>query len=231
MKKVILRTLLAIGILVVVFAAYLTFMVFKATSVSTGEPISINDRTETVMLVIDVQEGITGKDASESSLKDQSSTFIPRLNEAIVLADSLEIPVVYIQQQTDNWLLNWGSDYVMAEGAPGVEVDKRVTVLSNNFFTKPYSDSFSNPELDAFFNSQNTRKIFITGLDIAECAGRTARAALNRNYEVVVVEDAVISATEEQKEKSINELKEKGAEIISINQLESYLEQTTLPHL
>jgi len=222
MKKIILRTLLVVGILVVVFAAYITFLVFQVTSVSTGIPININDRTETVLLAIDVQEGITGKDARESSLKEQSSTFIPRLNEAIVLADSLKIPIVYIQQQTDNWFINWADGYTLAEGAPGVDVDERVTILSGNFFTKPHSDSFSNPELDAFLDSHNTRTILITGLDIAECAGRTAKAALNRGYEVVVVEDAVISKTDEQKEESISELKEKGAVITSIDQLNSY---------
>lgn len=224
MKKFILRFLFWIGVSMLFFIAYVVFIVNESNSVSKGFRIHAKDRTETVLFVVDIQEGITGPDAPFSAHADQSTALIKKVNEVIVLADSLKIPIVYIQQQTENWFLNWASDYILATGAPGVALDGRLKIMSGNFFTKRKSDAFSNLKLDPFLAAINARKIIITGLDIAGCAGKTSQAALNRGYEVVVVEDAVISETEGKKEESIAELKKAGAEILNTNQLINYLE-------
>lgn len=223
MKKFILRFLFWIGVSLLFFIAYLVFTVDESNSVSKGFRIHADERTETVLFVVDIQEGITGEGAPFSAHVDQSAELIKKVNEVIVLADSLEIPIVYIQQQTENWFLNWATDYILATGAPGVAIDGRVKIMSGNFFTKRKSDAFSNLKLDPFLAAINARRIVITGLDIAGCAGKTSQAALNRGYEVVVVEDAVISETDEQKIESIADLQQGGAQILSVNQLPEIL--------
>lgn len=225
MKKFILRFLFWIGVSLFFFIAYIVYIVYDANSVSKGFRIHAEDRTETVLFVVDIQEGITGNNAPPSAHVDQSTDLIKKVNEVIVLADSLKIPIVYIQQQTENWFANWATDYILATGSPGVAVDSRVKIMSGNFFTKRKSDAFSNLKLDPFLEAINARRIVITGLDIAACAGKTAQAALNRGYEVVVVEDAVISETAEKKNESITELKQKGAEILQTDRLANYLEK------
>lgn len=232
MKKFILRFLFWIGVSLVFLIAYLVFIVNEANSVSKGFRINADDRTETVLFVVDIQEGITGEGAPFSAHVDQSAELIKKTNEVIVLADSLKIPIVYIQQQTENWFLNWASDNILATGSPGVAIDDRVKIMSGNFFTKRKSDAFSNLKLDPFLEAINARTIIITGLDIAGCAGKTAQAALNRGYKVVVVEDAVISETDEKKAESITNLKQNGAEILTKVQLTNSLQKRgiTLPH-
>ena len=222
MKKFILRFLFWIGVSLVFFIGYLVFIVNEANSVSKGFRVHIEERTETVLFVIDIQEGITGDMAPPSAYKDQSYDFIRKVNEVITIADSINIPIVYIQQQTDNWFLNWADDYLLAEGAQGVALDGRLKILSGNFFTKRKSDAFSNLKLDPFLKAINARQIIITGLDIAYCAGKTSQAALNRGYKVVVVEDAVISEDKKLKQEKIEELNSAGAEIIRAHQLVKY---------
>ena len=95
--------------------------------------------------------------------------------------------------------------------------------MSANFFPKRKSDAFSNLRLDSFLDVLKVKQIVISGLDIAYCAGKTSQAALNRGYEVIVVEDAVISETAELKQEKIIELESAGAQIINIDQLPGLL--------
>lgn len=222
-KKFIFRLLFWIGISLLFFIAYLVYLVDDATSVSKGLRIHPEERTETVLFVIDIQEGITGEIAPPSVYVDQSPEFISNVNEVITIADSLGIPIVYIQQQTDDWFFNWADDYVLAKGAPGVELDGRLKILSANFFSKRKSDAFSNLKLDPFLAALKVRRIIITGLDIAQCAGKTSQAALNRGYKIIVIEDAVISETDELRQEKVMELETAGAQIIQIDQLTKLL--------
>lgn len=218
-KKFTLRLLFWIGTSILFFIAYLVFTVNEANSVSKGFKIHIEDRNQTVLFVIDIQEGTSGEMAPDDIYRKQSKELIAHVNQLITVADSLNIPIVYIQQQTENWFLNWADGYVLAKGAPGVDLDPRLKILSGNFFTKRKSDAFSNLKLDPFLEALNARRIVITGLDISACAGKTAEAALNRGYEVVVVEDAVISETEEAKLESLQELEGEGAVLKTVGKV------------
>jgi len=222
-KKFILRFLFWIGISLLFFVAYLVYIVNDANSVSKGLHIHPEERTETILFVIDIQEGITGEIAPPSVYVDQSPELIESVNKLVSIADSLNIPIVYIQQQTNDWFLNWADDYVLAKGTPGVELDGRLKILSANFFPKRKSDAFSNLRLDPFLEVLKVKRIVISGLDIAYCAGKTSQAALNRGYEVVIVEDAVISESDELKQEKIMELETAGARIINIDQLPGLL--------
>lgn len=55
-------------------------------------------------------------------------------------------------------------------------------------------------------------------IDIQEgTTGSTALAAQNRGYSIFVVEDAVISENEELKKQAIDEFRELGLEIVSVD--------------
>gem|GEM_PF-1298556 len=56
-------------------------------------------------------------------------------------------------------------------------------------------DSFRNTNLDSLLQKNEISSLYIAGLDAAECVNATIEAALNRNYKVFVIEDAVISKT------------------------------------
>jgi nicotinamidase/pyrazinamidase len=207
------------------FIAYFVYIVDEATSVSSGIPIPEYEKQKTALVVIDVQEGTTGKISADMHYVDQSADLIRKINAAIATAYEKGIPVIYIQQQTENRLLNWADGYYLAEGHPGVALDKRLKIVSLNQFTKRKSDAFSSYAFEKFLNNQQINRLLITGLDIAYCAGRTSKAALNRGYKVVVIEDAVISETEELKIESLEELRSLGASTKKVSQISGLLEE------
>ncbi|MEJ2595408.1 MAG: LPS export ABC transporter ATP-binding protein [bacterium] len=194
-------------------------------TLSIVDPIPEYEKQKTALVVIDVQEGTTGKISADMHYVDQSADLIRKINAAIATAYEKGIPVIYIQQQTENRLLNWADGYYLAEGHPGVALDKRLKIVSLNQFTKRKSDAFSSYAFEKFLNNQQINRLLITGLDIAYCAGRTSKAALNRGYKVVVIEDAVISETEELKIESLEELRSLGASTKKVSQISGLLEE------
>lgn len=213
MKKFFLRLLFWIGISVFFFISYFVYVYYDAISISKGSPIPTFENPKTALLVIDIQEGITGELSRDEHYKQQSSGLIKNVNKIITAAHEIDIPVIYIRQETQNWLLNWFDDYALAAGVPGVAIDSRIRLVSLNHFPKRKSDAFSNHELDFFLRTLEVDQLFITGLDIAGCAYATSRAALNRGYKVIVIEDAVISETNELKQEKLTELESLGVEV------------------
>lgn len=225
MKKFFRRFLFWVGISLLFFIAYFVYVIDDAMSVSGGFRLPDYGAKKAALVVIDIQEGTTGKEAVEDFYIRQAPDLIQQTNKVISIAYQQNIPVIYIQQQTENWLLNWIDGYLMAPGAPGVALDSRLKVLSLNQFTKRKSDAFSSYHFEKYLQALEINQLIITGMDIAFCAGKTSYAAMNRGYEVYIVKEAVISENSTMKDEKIVELQEKGAKIITSAQLSEFLDQ------
>lgn len=223
MKKFAKRLLFWLLILLLFFVAYFVYIVDDALSISKGIPIPDYGTEKTALVIIDVQEGISGKFAKEQYYIDQAPPLIENINQAVTIAVENDIPVIYVLQQTENWLFNWFDGNLMAPGSPGVPVDERLKVVSLNHFTKKKSDAFSSYEFEKYLQALKINKLIITGIDIAYCANKTSYAGMNRGYDVFILEDAVISENTEMKTEKIAELKADGAHIIDIPQLQEML--------
>lgn len=225
MKRVLKRLLLYIGILIVFFLAYLAYLHDDGNSISKGIPIPNYEQPTTALLIIDVQEGVTGSISTTQYYKDQAPELIKNVNQVITMAEEAGIPVIYIQQQTENWFLNWATGYVTAEGYPGVAIDSRLKMVSLHHYPKRVMDAFNSPGMEKLLQNLQVNRLFITGVDAAYCVNRTTQAALYRDYEVLIIEEAVISESEELKQENLEELKEKGAKVISLGQLAERLSE------
>ena len=53
------------------------------------------------------------------------------------------------------------------------------------------------------------------GLDLAYCVNCTIEAANNRNYDICLINDAVLSETDSLKNEMLNKFRQSGYEIIS----------------
>ena len=103
----------------------------------------------------------------------------------------------------------------MKKGTVGTQIDSRIHLVSEYIFPKEKKDSFSNPELDNFINKHQISRLYFVGLDEAHCVKNTISAALNRGYEIFVIEDALISETEDLKKEMIEDYKKNGVKIIN----------------
>lgn len=217
MKKIIKRTILAFLLLLLILISYIAYLVYVGGNISEGEQIAAYPETKTALLVIDVQEGTTGKHSAYPGFIDQAKNLIEVINNLSTVSQQSGVLIVYIKQETENFTVNFLTNNALAKGTPNAEIDDRVDILSKHIFSKQVQDPFSNPELDKFLVANQINRLLITGLDINGCAGAAIDAALKRAYEVLVVEDGVISETEEAKKEKLAELRSDGIQILTAN--------------
>ncbi|MFZ5515465.1 MAG: isochorismatase family cysteine hydrolase [Candidatus Zhuqueibacterota bacterium] len=219
MKRIIVKTLISLGILIALLAIYVTYLFMSSSTISKGQPIAQYENPVSALLVIDIQEGTTGTKSITEGYLQQAEVFINKVNEVIDWTDSSSMPVVYIYHENTNWLLNFATKNVMAEGSEGAKIDSRVKIISDNTFSKHKMDAFSNPALDEFLTKNRVDEIFAIGLDAAYCLNKTVFAAKNRNYKVSLIADAIISETDSKKNKMLEKFKAGGINIIQSDEL------------
>lgn len=215
MRKAIIILISVIVFIVAVLAVNLVIFEKRGSVISMGEPIASYDSTRSALLVIDVQEGITGLYSNSDYYIIQSVHFIDSVNKAILKAQEYNLPIVYIKNQITNPLINiLNNSY--AKGGPGVEFDNRLFQVSDYIFTKDRSDAFSNPDLDHFLMVNEINHLYISGLDAAYCVNSTIQAALNRQYTISVISDAVISENDSLKMVMINQFRAQNIDIVEL---------------
>lgn len=217
MKKIII-SIVSIPVLFVLILV-INYMIFQhiAVQISKGEPITQKDTVKQALLVVDIQEGTTGKYSDYEYYMMKSEELINTIN---LLADSSvknNIPVIYIKNEITNFLINILND-TYAPGSPGSKFDARLNIVSDIIINKDKSDAFSNSALDSFLIKNEINKLVFTGLDLAHCVNSTIVAAENRKYKICLISDAVLAKSDSLKKVSLDEFKQSGIEVISSNE-------------
>lgn len=216
MKKIVWSLVLVVA----TTALYFSYGYYKINAVSRGERIADYRAPRKALLIIDLQRDITEKDGRMLLNPEQTDRIIANINR--ILSDSRirNLPVVYIAQEFErNSIIQLLTNNALLPGSPGARIDPRIKIVSDNLFVKHVSDAFSNPELDAFLVKNSVNHLFVTGVDAEYCVDRTVRAALNRNYKVTVISDAVGSGSDEKRDAKIREFERLGMEIITTAQM------------
>ena len=147
MNKFLLRLLLAILLVIAILVVNLVLFNVTASKVTEGVPIENPDPESVALLVIDIQEGLTGEVSPTESYKEQSEDFIRNVNLVIEDAQSKGFMLIYIRSEVVNPLINILNNS-MARGSEGAKLDKRLAVKEGHVLTKRKNDPFTNPELD-----------------------------------------------------------------------------------
>jgi nicotinamidase/pyrazinamidase len=220
MKKLLIRLAIAVAVLIGVCFGYVVVSFQKMDGVSTGPKIAQNQPDKPALLVIDIQEGITGKTAPKftQNMVLQSVPFIEKVNQTINLAQSKNMPVIYIRQENTDKLFNILFKNFMAKGSPSAALDPRVKVVEGPVFTKSKMDAFSNPQLEEFLKTNNINHLYVTGLSAMACVDRTIKAALNRGYAVSAITDAIIGEKVEKTEVNYREWEKANAVLLQADQ-------------
>jgi nicotinamidase-related amidase len=135
---------------------------------------SLPDRPNTAVLVVDVQNGVV----EGAPRRDE---VIGAINDLVGRARAADVPVVWIQHQSEN--LPEGSDqwqYVpelqFAEGEPVVH--------------KRYGDSFEDTTLEQELAARGVGRLIVTGAQTDACVRSTLHGAFTRGYDTTLVADA-----------------------------------------
>jgi len=193
--------------------------IFRNTHViSIGQPIEQYSENISALIVVDIQEVITGEYSIFPALQENSERLICEINQVV---DSFKIhnhPVIYVRSEIANPFINLINN-TYAKGSNKVKYDNRLKVISNLEVVKTGEDSFRKTNLDDLLNQNKVNELYIVGLDAAGCVNTTVQAAQNRQYKVNIIKEAVISKSEIKMDSMMVKFGEMGVNILSIDSL------------
>jgi nicotinamidase-related amidase len=135
---------------------------------------TLENRPNTAVLVIDVQNGVVGGAHQRDSVVANVGAVVEKAREA-------DVPVVWVQHESDN--LQPGSEEweIVPELSPDENephVDKR------------YPDSFEETKLESVLSDLGVGRLVVVGAQTDECVRSTLHGALVRGYDATLVSDA-----------------------------------------
>lgn len=135
------------------------------------------------LLIIDVQNDYFPEGACELKEPDKAvEKLLPLLAEFREKA----FPVIHIQH-----LSKQGSRPFLVEGTEGAEIHASVQPLENEaIIEKQFPNSFWQTALEETLHTMQVDTLVLTGMMTHMCVSATARAAMERGFKVIVVDDA-----------------------------------------
>ena len=172
-----------------------------------GPAIDNYANPQKALLVMDMQNDALGKNAKEP-IVNSVENLIEIVNTIIDDYSTAEYIIIYIKSEY--------KDGAFIKGTPGAEIHPDVTIISNaKIFVKNKSDAFTNKDFDNYLIANQVNELYIVGLMAEACVYNTSVAALNRKYVVNYIENAVGTKDLKSLEPTKEDLKRKGANIIT----------------
>jgi len=168
------------------------------------------------MLIIDVQRNLTAENGAWILNLEQTDKMIEKINSIIKKSTEKNLIVIYISNEFKKYsIINWMTGRAMEEQTDGVKIDERIAIINNNHFIKNKMDSFTSDDFNEFLKNHEINHLIITGMDAEDCVDKTIKGALNRNYKITVISDAIATKSIEKRDKKIVDFRNLGAEIMT----------------
>ena len=135
---------------------------------------SIPNRTNSALLVIDVQNSVV----ADAHQRDQ---IVANINTAVLKARAASVPVIWIQH-SDEWMAIGSEDWKI--------VPELVPVAGEPLVGKLYRNSFEATNLEEELSKLGVAHLYITGSQTNNCVRFTSHGALDRGYDITLIEDA-----------------------------------------
>lgn len=135
---------------------------------------SISGRTKSALLVIDVQNGVV----PDAYKRDE---IVANIKTAVIKARAAEVPVIWIQH-SDEWMAIGSKDWEI--------VPDLVPVAGEPLVRKLYRNSFEANNLEEELSRLGVGHLYITGAQTNNCVRFTTHGALDRGYDITLIEDA-----------------------------------------
>jgi nicotinamidase-related amidase len=135
---------------------------------------TLDNRPNTALLVIDVQNGVvTGA--------HERDTVVANIAGLVDKARREEVPVVWVQH-SDADLVRGSEDWQIVPELVPVEAEPRVD--------KSYGDSFEDTTLESVLAGLGVGRLIVTGAESDACVRSTIHGAFTRGYDTTLVSDA-----------------------------------------
>ena len=135
---------------------------------------TLDNRPNSALLVIDVQNGVVGEAHDRDRVVANVATVVDK-------ARASGIDVVWVQHNSDE--LVEGSD--AWQYVPELKRDDSEALVQ-----KWYPDSFEETDLESVLGARGVGRVFLSGAQTDECIRSTLHGALVRGYDAILVADA-----------------------------------------
>ncbi|MEG1931151.1 MAG: isochorismatase family cysteine hydrolase [Anaerovorax sp.] len=167
------------------------------------------ETSQEALLVVDMQEALCGKDG----IYPGKEALIDRVNEMIGQAKQQGKKVIYVCQEFRSWdfifcfLILGGR---LLEGTGGTSLCTDLNASGDATFMKHKEDGFSCVALQRYLMDCKIDKISVVGVDATACVLKTALGAANRNYQVTVLKDGILSGNQRATNGVLKKLMKRG---------------------
>lgn len=135
---------------------------------------TLNDRPETALLVIDVQQGVVENAHERDKVVSNVRTLVDDARRA-------HVPVVWVQHH-DEHLRQGSPEWQLAAELSRADVEPLVE--------KTYGDSFEGTDLEEVLSAARVGHLVVSGAQTDMCIRSTIHGAFARGYDVTLVADA-----------------------------------------
>ena len=141
---------------------------------------TLENRPNTALLVIDVQNGVVGAAHQRDAVVANVASLVERAREE-------HVPVVWLQHADEEIVKGSEGWQIVPELSPGD---------SEPLIHKNYPDSFEDTSLESVLSGLSAGRLIVVGAQTDACVRSTLHGALARGYDAVLVSDA--HTTEDQ---------------------------------
>jgi nicotinamidase-related amidase len=141
---------------------------------------TLNDRPNTALLVVDVQNGAVEGAAERDAV-------VANVGSLVEKARQERVPVVWVQHSGDGLVRGSNEWRIVPELSPDD---------AEPFVEKSYGDSFEDATLEAVLSDLEVGRLFVVGAQTDACIRSTLHGAFVRGYDATLVSDA--HTTEDQ---------------------------------
>jgi nicotinamidase-related amidase len=132
------------------------------------------DRTQSALLVIDVQNGVVEDAFSRDAI-------IEHMKDVIEKARAHNVPVIWIQHSDEELVIDSHEWHIVPELVP---------LVGEKIVRKLFRNSFVETELEEILHELKTAHLYICGAQTNNCVRHTCHGALERGYDITLVSDA-----------------------------------------
>ncbi|HEY9483395.1 MAG TPA: isochorismatase family protein [Micromonosporaceae bacterium] len=143
---------------------------------------TLENRPNTALLVIDVQNGVVAKAYERDAV-------VANVDSLVEKARREQVPVVWVQHSDDH----------LAKGTDDWRIVPELTPSgAEPLVEKSYGDSFEDTTLETVLSGLGVGRLIVVGAQTDECIRATLHGAIVRGYDATLVKDA--HTTEDQTE-------------------------------
>ncbi|WP_406633789.1 cysteine hydrolase family protein [Amycolatopsis sp. WGS_07] len=135
---------------------------------------TLNDRPNTALLVVDVQNGVVDGSHERDKVVANIAALVEKARQA-------EIPVVWVQHESEE----------LEKGSPQWDLAPELKPApAEPLVEKRYGDSFEDTTLESVLAERGVGHLVVSGAQTDACIRSTLHGALTRGYDATLVSDA-----------------------------------------